>query len=123
MLIAHGMSFLIRARSREIPLDRSNSILELNVSGKGGLTGTDRRVREGYYDKIYLNSEWYSPELRDHPGELQGSRQDCRPRRSPHHDGRASQLHEVWLPAPPPRDARPGTGGKYRDGDWRPTLD
>jgi hypothetical protein len=64
VLVAHGMSFQIRNNSSAIPLDRSNSFLELGVSGKIGLTGTERRVREGYYDMIYLNSEWYSPELR-----------------------------------------------------------
>lgn len=63
VLVAHGTSFFIRNKSREIPLDRSNSFLELTVAGKGGMTGTERRIREHYYDKIYVNSLWYPPEI------------------------------------------------------------
>ena len=63
VLVAHGTEFLIRNRSRQIPLDRSNSFLELTVAGKGNLTGTEKRFREHYYDRIYLNSVWYPPEL------------------------------------------------------------
>ena len=61
VLVAHGTSFLIRNKSRQIPLDRSNSFLELAVAGKTGMTGIERRIRERYYDKIYLNSVWYPP--------------------------------------------------------------
>jgi hypothetical protein len=63
VLVAHGTSFQLRNQSRQIPLDRSNSYLELYEAGKTGLTGTERRVRERYYDKIYLNSLWFSPNL------------------------------------------------------------
>ena len=63
VLVAHGTAFQLRNQSRQIPLDRSNSFLELKVAGKTGQTGTERRLREKYYDRIYLNSIWYSPRV------------------------------------------------------------
>ena len=63
VLVAHGAMFQINGGSRQIPLDRSNSVLELFQSGKSAMAGTQRRINEKYYDTIYLNSFWYSPEV------------------------------------------------------------
>ncbi len=63
VLVAHGAMFQILGGSRKVPLDRSNSILELFVAGKEYLTGTGDRIRAHYYDKIYVNSPFYSKEI------------------------------------------------------------
>jgi hypothetical protein len=63
VLVAHGATFLIRAHQRQVPLDRSNSCLELRVAGLSGLAGTARRVEARAYDTIYLNTDFYPPEI------------------------------------------------------------
>ena len=62
-LVAHGTMMLIRSELTDVPLDRANSILELRQAGMAGLAGTARRIQDRYYDRIYLNSEWYGEEL------------------------------------------------------------
>ena len=46
-----------------VPLDRANSWLELDAAGREAEGGTPARIAEGYYDVIYLNSDWYGSEL------------------------------------------------------------
>ena len=62
-LVAHGTMMLIRSELTDVPLDRANSILELRQAGMADLAGTARRIQDRYYDRIYLNSEWYGEEL------------------------------------------------------------
>jgi hypothetical protein len=62
VLVAHGMMFQIRAGSHQIPLDRANSNLELMVAGLEDRARTATRIREGFYDRIYLTvPDWYGP--------------------------------------------------------------
>ena len=64
VLIGHGMMYLLRAGSREVPLDRVNSILELKAAGYANLTQFPERIRQHYYDRLYLTVEnWYPPEF------------------------------------------------------------
>ena len=64
VLIGHGMMYLLRAGSREVPLDRVNSILELKAAGYANLTQFPERIRQRYYDRLYLTVEtWYPPEF------------------------------------------------------------
>jgi len=64
VLIGHGMMYLLRAGLREVPLDRVNSILELKAAGYADLTQFPERIRQHYYDRLYLTVEtWYPPEF------------------------------------------------------------
>jgi hypothetical protein len=64
VLVAHGATFLIRNGRRDVPLDRANSLLELNVAGNHDFAATRGRIVDKYYDTIYLNSDWYPAEIR-----------------------------------------------------------
>jgi hypothetical protein len=61
VLVAHGTAWLIKAGALDIPLDRANSILEVNTAGRAQDLGTLQRIRDRYYDRIFLNSDWYGP--------------------------------------------------------------
>jgi hypothetical protein len=64
VLIGHGMMYLLRAGSKEVPLDRTNSILELKAAGHENLSQFPDRIRQRYYDRLYLTVEhWYPPEF------------------------------------------------------------
>ncbi len=66
ILIGHGTEFLIHAGCQSIPLDRANTILEMNLGKAGDRSAMKERLRHQYYDKIYLvASEWYGPEIVD----------------------------------------------------------
>lgn len=66
VLVSHGAMFRILAGNLEVPLDRANSMLELRAGGKANLAGTDRRITDHVYDRVYLNSTWYGDETVDH---------------------------------------------------------
>lgn len=53
-LLPHGTLPLLRAGARSIPLDRSNSVLELNSGELGELAGTRARLEGHHYDRIYM---------------------------------------------------------------------
>jgi hypothetical protein len=60
VLVAHGTMYQLRAGSREIPLDRANSVVELVAAGLGDRVQMIERLRSRYYDRIYLVVEdWY----------------------------------------------------------------
>jgi len=61
VLLAHGTAWLIKAGALDVPLDRANSILEVNVARREADLGTLQRIRERYYDRIFINSPWYGP--------------------------------------------------------------
>jgi len=64
VLVAHGTSALIHCGATTVPLDRANSILELNTGKLGGLAGMSARIQSRSYDRIYLTvSAWYGQEL------------------------------------------------------------
>lgn len=70
ILVPHGTMVLIRAGDREVPLDRINSVLELRSGGMAHLAGTAGRIRNRYYDRIYMpdfdlliSSSWYGDEI------------------------------------------------------------
>jgi hypothetical protein len=63
VLLAHGTMPLIANGVRLPPLDRANSVVELNVGGLGELAQTRQRIASGYYDTLYINSWWYGPEI------------------------------------------------------------
>jgi hypothetical protein len=63
VLIGHGMMYLLRAGSREVPRDRANSILELKAAGMQDLLEFPERIRKRHYDRLYLTLEhWFPPE-------------------------------------------------------------
>jgi hypothetical protein len=60
VLVAHGTMYQLRAGSREIPLDRANSVVELVAAGLADRVQMIERLRRRYYDRIYLVMEdWY----------------------------------------------------------------
>lgn len=60
VLVAHGTTVLLRAGASEVPLDRANSLLELNAAGMGGQSEMRTRINAHYYDRIYLTMpDWY----------------------------------------------------------------
>lgn len=61
ILLAHGTSALVRAGYQQIPIDRANSIYETIYAGLPRTEAIERRIRELYYDRIYLDVEpvWY----------------------------------------------------------------
>lgn len=64
ILIGHGTEFLIHAGSEAVPLDRANTILEMNLGKIGESSAMKERLRQQYYDRIYLlASKWYGPEM------------------------------------------------------------
>lgn len=64
ILVGHGMMYLLKAGSREVPLDRVNTILELKAGGLQHLSQFPERIRERFYDRLYLTVEhWYPPEF------------------------------------------------------------
>jgi hypothetical protein len=63
VLLAHGTAWLIKARALDVPLDRANSILEVNVARREADLGTLRRINQRYYDRIFVNSPWYGPAI------------------------------------------------------------
>jgi len=64
ILVAHGMMYQLHAQLPAVPLDRANSYLELAMAGLADQTGTAARIRERYYDRIYLTvRDWYGPDI------------------------------------------------------------
>ncbi len=61
VLVAHGTAAWIRAGLREVPLDRSNSALELVAGRHEALSDTYRRVLARHYDRIYVGWPGYGP--------------------------------------------------------------
>ena len=65
ILVAHGTMYQLRAGSKEIPLDRVNSIVDLKAAGFSNRVRTVERIRNHYYDRLYLVVEdWYDDEMR-----------------------------------------------------------
>jgi hypothetical protein len=64
VLVGHGMMYLLQAGSREVPLDRANSILELKFAGLADRSRFPERIRQRHYERLYLTVEqWYPPEF------------------------------------------------------------
>jgi hypothetical protein len=64
VLVGHGLMYQLRAGSKEVPLDRVNSILELKAAGFAERSRFLERIRQHYYDRLYLTTEfWYPPEF------------------------------------------------------------
>jgi hypothetical protein len=63
VLVAHGTAALIRAGYREVPLDRSNSVLEMVVGRHDALAETDARFTQRAYDRVYLNWPTYGERI------------------------------------------------------------
>jgi len=60
VLLGHGTMPLIRAGATAVPRDRANTTLELLAAGRTAeLRPMVRRFHDGFYDRIYLNSNWY----------------------------------------------------------------
>jgi len=61
VLLAHGTAALLRAGYDEIPRDRALSIYETVYAHMPQTDGVKRRIREHYYDRIYLDIPpiWY----------------------------------------------------------------
>ncbi|HLY36628.1 MAG TPA: hypothetical protein VKU61_01240, partial [Candidatus Binatia bacterium] len=60
VLLAHGTTPLIWNGSREVPLDRGNTILELLYGKRMDLTAKmTERFQTRYYDRIYAMGNWY----------------------------------------------------------------
>ncbi len=71
VLLGHGTMPLIRAGCRDVPLDRANSLLELDNGKVGPHAATLERIRTHYYGHIFFNARnWYngvlSSEIRNH---------------------------------------------------------
>jgi len=66
ILVGHGMMYQLRAGVREVPLDRVNSIVEFKFAGRGDLSYFPERIRQRYYDRLYLVLEsWYPDDVRE----------------------------------------------------------
>jgi len=65
VLLAHGTVPLIKSGFTNVPLDRANSFLELEVGGHAAEAGTRKRIESGYYDRIVLNNPWFGSEIVD----------------------------------------------------------
>lgn len=64
ILVGHGMMYLLRAGAKDVPLDRVNSILELKAGQLASRSHFPERLRQHYYDRLYLTLEdWYPPEF------------------------------------------------------------
>ncbi|MDB6122356.1 MAG: hypothetical protein JWQ71_1349 [Pedosphaera sp.] len=64
VLVSHGSEFLIRAGVKEAPLDRANSITELNTANLGAMAEMKLRIQQHYYDRIYLLvGSWYGEKI------------------------------------------------------------
>lgn len=113
VLLAHGTAWLIKAGALDVPLDRANSILEINVAHREADLGTLQRIKNPYYDRIFINSLWYGPRIEgaiqehyekvgeipfgQHPhGGSVGSGASSPPRKS------TSKSHECQGSGPPP---------------------
>jgi hypothetical protein len=60
VLVTQGTMYQLRAGSREVPLDRVNSIVDVVAAGLGDRVGMIGRIRAHHYDRIYLVVEdWY----------------------------------------------------------------
>jgi len=47
-----------------VPLDRINTLLELRMADKAGLSRFNERLREQHYDRMFLTvEEWYPAEV------------------------------------------------------------
>ncbi len=64
VLLAHGTMPLIHNGWRGVPLDRANSYVELRDGARHELAHTRARIEQGYYDSIYLNSGWYTDDIK-----------------------------------------------------------
>jgi hypothetical protein len=65
VLLPHGTSALIRAGVREPPIDRANTVFELDLAGLGGLAGTRGRIERQEYDRVYLFVAVYGRDVLD----------------------------------------------------------
>ncbi len=66
VLVGHGMMYLLRAGSREVPLDRTNTLLELRMAGMSERSRFGERIRQHYYDRMYLTVEhWYPASINE----------------------------------------------------------
>jgi hypothetical protein len=64
VLVSHGTEYLIRAGITNVPLDRCNSVLELDDAGMASAVDTGSRLRAHYYDRIYLvRGVWYGEKI------------------------------------------------------------
>jgi hypothetical protein len=60
VLVTQGTMYQLRAGSREVPLDRVNSVVDVVAAGLGDRVGMIDRIRAHHYDRIYLVVEdWY----------------------------------------------------------------
>lgn len=65
VLVAHGTAAWIRAGLRTVPLDRSNSVLELAAARQDDLAHTDQRFAARNYDRIYVGWPTYGERIDD----------------------------------------------------------
>jgi hypothetical protein len=65
VLLPHGTMPLLRAGSRDVPLDRAATSNELTLAGKSALGGTRARIEEQHYDRIYLVVPAYPKDVLD----------------------------------------------------------
>ena len=63
VLVAHGTAAWIRAGLRTVPLDRSNSVLELDIGGDARRAHTAKRFQGQDYDRIYIGWPRYSERI------------------------------------------------------------
>lgn len=64
ILVGHGMMYLLHAGAKDVPRDRVNSILELKAGRYASRSHFPERLRQHYYDRLYLTLEdWYPPEF------------------------------------------------------------
>ncbi|MDB6065760.1 MAG: hypothetical protein JWR26_1968 [Pedosphaera sp.] len=64
VLSSHGTEFLIHAGVKEVPRDRSNTLLEMGFGNVASKSEMMMRINAHYYDRIYLlMGKWYGPEI------------------------------------------------------------
>jgi len=65
VLVPHGTMLFLRNGLHEVPLDRAMSYLEYSASGKESSARTIQRIKDKFYDVIYMDSlSWlYGPKV------------------------------------------------------------
>ncbi|MBU0743777.1 MAG: hypothetical protein KKE11_00175 [Gammaproteobacteria bacterium] len=59
VLLDYGVTYLINAGYKVVPLDRGDAYIELFNSGKDDLVQIDSRIGNKKYDKLYFTTDNY----------------------------------------------------------------
>lgn len=63
VLLAHGTVPLMKAGLTDVPLDRAESVLQLDLGGELDRVDTFKRIEDRYYDRIILNTPTFGGDI------------------------------------------------------------